>query len=293
MLDYDDRRRTANRFSLESLGICAVSAMKEEALMDYDEALLNFDYVDVLHPSFPLRITMDANAGAPMYKTRRSSVMWALRSLTVGMMSNRLFTYIPFIVDYNYRILYRGRLTDRGGPTNPVQTKNSTLTSAWGLNTNLSLAAIPTNTSNTVLLQGHSSLQNHPQYDITFQYVGQRLSAFRIFESLLQLLLELGKSDAASSHQLISMQSRPFQVWIYMMQVSSLVEGHPFQQFQAVAILEAMARYVVSQGRYGEMTFEFRADGQLVARGCLTRSVQYLAYCQEFFPPGVSSIATS
>ncbi|KAI4120732.1 MAG: hypothetical protein LQ338_006806 [Usnochroma carphineum] len=288
-LYYDYRRTRIDQFKLDTMGLVAVGAMKEEALLEYDAPLLNFDYLDIEHLDIPVRVIMDASPGAPSEKARRSTVMWALKALSIRLMQNQLFIYLPFVVWYNTQALYRGRLADRWQPINPIQTRNSTSLSFGAVSSDFSLAVISGNTSTDMILESRSPLQDDPYYELKFNYVGQSLSKIPIFESLLQLLLQLGKSDASSIQRRISMARRPYQAFLYMAEAEPRAAHRPFQQFQAVAIAEAIARYVVLQGHYWELTFEFRADSQLVARGCLTKPVQDRTWCAGLFPPGDTS----
>ena len=57
-----------------------------------------------------------------------------------------------------------------------------------------------------------------------------------------------------------------------------------FQQFQAVAVVEAIARFSELQGRWGEMTFKLRADGRVLAEGCIMKAISTRQWCRGLLP---------
>lgn len=258
--------------------------MKEEALQDYEAPLPRLDYVDIYHPENPIRLLMVAAPEAGDTKTVRSSMMWALKTLPLTLMRAHDMAYLHFEVWYRYRPLYQGVVTSRFRRTIPSPKQNGSAAAQQVPKSPFSLAVIPTK-STTIVLQHPSNLKDHPHYKIEFPDVpGHFIPQYRVFDSLLGLLLRLGKTDAARILDEVRLDSNEYQVWIFMREVQPGAQDHPFQQFHAVGILEAIARHMVSQagqhGRYKEMAFRFLADGQLVGEGCLTRPVIARTWCE-------------
>lgn len=141
-----------------------------------------------------------------------------------------------------------------------------------------------------MVLNTRASLQDQPRYQISFNFVGGALSEIRIFESILTLLLYLAKDDHLSGLPQASMELRQIQARIFIRQVSPPPPMYRFQQYHAVALLEAVARYYVLHGRYTEMTFELIINGYLVAWGCVTRAVVSRRWCGHMFPDGRAEV---
>lgn len=80
------------------------------------------------------------------------------------------------------------------------------------------------------------------------------------------------------------MTHRDLQAWVFMEQIRRSAMDQHFQQLQAVAVVEAMARFSEIQGRREEMTFMLRADGRLLARGCVARAISARQWYGGLFP---------
>ncbi|KAI4244364.1 MAG: hypothetical protein L6R42_010483, partial [Xanthoria sp. 1 TBL-2021] len=144
--------------------------------------------------------------------------------------------------------------------------------------------------STSMILSTRASLQYEPHYQINFNFVGEALSKIRIFKSILALLLHLAKDDHLTVLPQTSMELRQIQARIFIRQVSPPPPMYRFQQYHAVALLEAVARYYVLHGRYTEMTFELIVNGYLVAWGCVTRAVVSRRWCGHMFPNGRAEV---
>ena len=267
-------------YSTENLALLAIAAMKEQALEDYNAPLRDFDFEDSFHPENPIRVIMNAAYGAEARKVVRSTVMWTLFTLPVDIMRAQDLAYVDFEVKYRYRPLYQGSLVSRLEPAASHARQNNAPVAHRPPRSPFSLSIITNRESTNVVLETSPYLKDYPLYELEFSNTpGNVLVRFRVFESILGLLLQLGKLDAASSIGRVSLYTVTYQVWIYMREVLPGARVHPFQQFHAVAILEAIARHQTRWQRYKEMTFKFKADGILIGEGCLTRPVNDRAWC--------------
>ena len=279
-LRYDTQDHGRDEYPMESLALAAIAAMKEEALQDYDAPLSGLDFVDIFHPENPIRLNLGAALGAANAKLTRSTVMWTLNALPVALMRARDMAYMQFGVRYRFRLLYWGVVAPRYVGTVSKQGQNQSALVHQPSKSPYSLAVIPTRSSK-VVFQSSSSFKDHPHYDIEFVHLhGLVLPKLRVFESILGLLLRLGESDAASIINYVELASAEYQVWVYMAEVQPGARDHAFQQYHAVAILEAVARHIVLRGgQYREIAFKFLADGQQIGEGCLTGPVAARAWC--------------
>ncbi|KAI4230667.1 MAG: hypothetical protein LQ349_006109 [Xanthoria aureola] len=254
---------------MESIAIAAITALKEEAREDYTATVREYIFTDTLPPQRPIRIVLRAAQGAAGSMLKRSSVMWSIRALAIELIRTRFFQPLLFTVKYHDRDLYGGILFEPIGAANPADAGNPALTLPQPSFSNIS----------NVLRRDKISLQDENRYQVGFRLVGERMSPLKTFEALLTTLLQLAPSDAVSVQDRIAMESRTYLVWVFMRQVGPPAPGYILQQYHAVAVLEAVARYYVAQGQYTEMEFEIRMDGLLTATGCVTRALRARRWC--------------
>lgn len=271
-----------NEYSMESLALAAIAAMKEEALLDYAAPLRDFDFEDAFHPENPIHLVINSAYGADTTKLLRSTVMWTLLTLPLDLMRTQNLAYMDFDVRYQSRPLYQGSVVSRIEPTTSYEKQNDSAVARPLPKSPFSLDTIPTTKSKNVILQtSSSSLEDHPLYELDFSHhPGNVIPRFGMFESILSLQLLLGERDAASDIDLVSLHSLEYQVWIYMKEVRPGAGVHAFQQYHAVAVLEAIARHQAGRWhRFKEMMFKLKADGILIGEGCVTRAVNDRAWC--------------
>ncbi|KAL8752387.1 MAG: hypothetical protein Q9184_005749 [Pyrenodesmia sp. 2 TL-2023] len=271
------------QFTIESLGLLAVSALKEEALLDFNDPLYHYDSADFVHPENAIHIYLNAEVVEfHPEKAKRSTVMWAIKEAALDMMRTRYLSRMPFGVYFYHEFLYSGFVALENDPAALKAPGTNTSQSAGNTSAPLSLVARPLNSS-VVSLASLSPLQDHPHYSLSFDFVdspGSVISEYHIFRTLLAFLLKLAPSDAASIVPRISIFDS---AWIFMYEPYSPVQDYRLQQYHAVAIVEAISKYCELHGQYGEMTFRFHADGHLVAEGCVTKSSGYRQWCAGMF----------
>ncbi|KAI4245261.1 MAG: hypothetical protein L6R40_002618 [Gallowayella cf. fulva] len=284
---YNHRRTQRNEFSLESLAITAIHALKESALEDYNAALLDYHFVDSLPPEEPIRIAMHHVPRADPALTRKN-IMWTIKNLTMEMAHSDLLYELPFRLQLSTRDLYLGIIANPdqadslSPPASPVHP--------------LSLTAIPSPRSTTLLVPNASSPRDVTVYVVNFEFTGDLLPEISIFESILSLLLQLGRVHALAHVERVVMEEDELQAQIYMEEISPPLHTYNFYQYHAVALLEAVARYYVQHRRWTEMTFELVMDGHLVAWGCVVEKTEGREGCRDMFPDGradVGELATT
>ena len=288
-LRYNAQIQGRMEYTTEQLALAAITAMKEQALEDYSAPLRDFNFQDSFHPENPIHLIMNGAHGADPTKLVRSTVMWTLVTLPLDLMRTENLAYADFDVRYRYRPLYAGSLASRADPTVSKEKQNDPAVALPPPKSPFSLAVIATTESTNVILQSSSPLKDHPLYELAFSHhPGNVIPRFRVFESILSLQLQLGKRDAASLIRRVSLDSIQYGVWIYMKEVRPGARVHAFQQFHAVAVLEAIARHQAARWhRYKELTFKLKADGILIGEGCLTRPVNERAWCRGLDGRGV------
>lgn len=318
-IQYPRSSPQPNIFSINSIAIACISGMKEEALEDYDAAVTEYEHTSRLSPAdAPVRIILHAAPNAPNEKLKRSTVMWVLKTLAVDCMRVGRLHPTVFNIYFYGRPLYFGVLASDtgggggGGGAFPSLVLPSSSSSSWPTTTNnnstiavnitdpISSTPLPQNPTTPAKSeqQPNRGLDNnndpHPTYDLTFSFHGSfHLPQIQTFTSILALLLDLARLPASTPIPHTSVQIRAFQVWIFIEDVLPEVFAtrFSFQQFHAVALLEAVARWFVLRGEWREMVFEMsvvthppdhpeaHSPGVRMARGCVVSGVRGRRWC--------------
>ena len=281
-ISFDRARIHADVFTTDSIAITAIHAMKETALEDYDGPLVRFDFTDTVPPALPVRILMVQAPSSFAAPLKRSSVLWTLKTFAVELMASGLLYPLTFQVLYRTHYLYYGALLT---PSRDLTVSNRSLSQP------ISLITTPVRNSSSMSLETFLTLQDDTQYQINFRFQGQMLSKIRIFGSILTLLLQLARFDYLTIISGSAMELPEIEARIFIQQVEVPPPGYYFQQYHAVALLEAVARYYVLHGLYMEMTFELVMDGYRMARGCVTRALLSRRWCSHMlFPDGQAGL---
>ncbi|KAL8918198.1 MAG: hypothetical protein Q9208_007474 [Pyrenodesmia sp. 3 TL-2023] len=282
------------QFTIESLGLLAVSALKEEALLDYNEPLFDYKSADSVYPENAIDISLHAEVAAfRPAKAKRSTVMWAINEAAVQMMQTYYLRRMPFIVYFHHEHLYSGLVALENDPAAPKTYTANTSRSVGNTSAPLSLVAGQSKSS-IVSLASISPLQDEPDYTLAFDFVdspGSVISQYHIFRTLMAFILRLAPIDSYGIIPRVSMTSL---AWIFMEEAFNPVQDYRFQQYHAVAIAEAISKYYELHGQYRELTFRFYANGRSVARGCVTRPSRDRYWCEGMFAEhGLQSTAGS
>ena len=282
---YVRERTGENDFTIETLAVTIISSMKEEALQDYYATVFEYEFIDLLYSGYPLRITMRATLEAHAVPTR-SIILWTLKTLAAQLMRSRYYHDMSFVTLYRRRTTYNGNLIHLSpvpSSTNHIVNNTGTLEP---LAPSLSLIATPINTT-SVELRSPLASQNVPDFGLTFTFLGDVLPQISIFESLMELLLVLGKVSAFAAQPTACMNDLRLDAWVFISEVSPPVVAYRLQQFHIVAILEAIARRYVLYGLYQEIRFNFRINGGLLATGCVVKGENARLWCQGLGGEGI------
>ncbi|KAL8769051.1 MAG: hypothetical protein Q9209_004837 [Squamulea sp. 1 TL-2023] len=246
---------------------------------------MDFDFMDHDHPQPPIRMVMQETQYLFHSRVKRSTIVWTINQIAVYMMRTQYLRTLPFDVMWNSDHIYHGFVElDTDYPRSELPPNDSLLTikapaSAWSLST------FPTDSA-MVALEPQSNITVTPVYCMVFAFVpnGAELSAYQFLRTYLRFLLQLAKHDIATHQPQIAMDQTGFEAWIFMQEAAGVPPDRILQQHKAVMITEAMARYQQQHQDWREMTFRYLADGQLVARGCVTRAVRFRQWCSRLFP---------
>ena len=274
------------QFTIEHIGQFAIAALKEQALLEYNEPLIDFDFMDHDRPGPSLRIAIQAETQYILHaKVRRSTVMWAIGAVAVDMMRNLHLYPLTFQIFYHTEHIYSGWVmvqnNDDAAPAKSSGNVSSLASKAPP--TPFSLAVVPINSTNSFLFANSENLRDDPRFDLAFTYSHQRgslLGDYHILRALIATMLQIAKADALSTQLRIAMARRDLQAWVFMEDISARRAAQHFRQYQAVAVLEAIAIYNQLHAQYREVTFQLRADGQLLALGCVARGVSTRQWCR-------------
>ncbi|KAL9580167.1 MAG: hypothetical protein Q9212_004658 [Teloschistes hypoglaucus] len=285
-LGYTREHSGSNVFTMEEMALCAIAAMKEQAVQDYDDYVRDFSFFDREHPENPVYWLMRSSPSAISTNLRRSSVLWTLMVLTTQLMHLQYFRTMAFYVSRDQIPVYNGFLQNRNPRIHLPETAtvdNGTLT-ARALSSNYSYTGILKNATSMVLRPSTGlNLKDDPEYTLDYNFAGVPLSPFGVFESILELMLVLGKIDARAEQSRISIVYGRLQVSIYLMQSFPFAPGHSLRQYMAVSVLDAVARYYVASQVWKEMTVVLNVDGIPLAKGCVTLAVRGKEWCRGMF----------
>ncbi|KAL8662966.1 MAG: hypothetical protein Q9202_004289 [Teloschistes flavicans] len=281
-LSYVREREGSNVFTMEQIALCAIAAMKEEAIADYNGYVRDFSFIDRQHPENPVYWLMRSSPSSDSRNLRRSSVLWTLMALTIQLMRFQYFRAMPFYVSRYQIPVYDGFIQNRNPQMNSPITDNDTLTSATA--SPLSFTGVVLNASSMVLQPNTAlKLKDEPQYTLDFKFAGFPISRYGVFESILEFLLVLGKLDASAEQSQIGIALGRLQVSIYLLQTFPYAPGYSLRQFMAVSVLESVARFYVINRVWKEMTVVLRVDGMELAKGCVTLAIRGKEWCHGLF----------
>ncbi|KAL8786504.1 MAG: hypothetical protein Q9213_002731 [Squamulea squamosa] len=274
-----------NLFAKEWLGLFAIAALKQQALLPYDDVVMDFHFMDHDHPEPPLLMVLEAETQYLLHnRVKRSTVAWTIDHIAVDMMRTQYLHTLTFDVMCYSDHIYNGFvILDRNNQMSQLSDNGSSLSTRAPANP-LSFSSVATN-STTVAWKPQSNLTGHPPYSIVFAFVprGAELSPYQFLRAYLRFLLQLAKPDAASHQPQVGMDQRDLPAWIFMKEAEGVPRDRMLKQYHVVTIAEAMARYQQQHHDWREMTFRFLAGGQLVATGCVTRAVRFREWCGGMF----------
>lgn len=265
------RQRLAE-FSLEQIALGFINALKRLALSDAKAALPQYSNADQEYPDDPVRIRMDSAGYATRRERTSGNVMYALKTIPILLINDNYLAGVDFYEQYRNWPLYNGVFDDRNAPHGLQSASEPARNTSLGSKRILSVRQAK-DSSDILRIPG----ANDDEYKINIYLLGREIAETDFFSVILEFLFVLGLKDAAAEIKSPFIANRYLPAWIFAR--DSLASSTPFQIFQLLGILEAIARYCVLQDSYRELSFDFFAGGQFVAGGCVTRPDRQRLWC--------------
>lgn len=225
-----------------------------------------------------LRISMDSAGYRAHAQKTSASVMYALKTLPIILMHDGYLAGVNFYERYGAMPLYNGMFDKMGDPHDlQLPSKSTTNSSMRGNGQKRSSDPEQSDGNSTVL---SITSPNNNAYEIKISLRGREIGKTTMFSVILEFLFVLGLEDAGAVLTSPAIANWNMPAWIFAKdnQESTI----PFQVFQLLGILEAIARYCVLQNSYRELVFDLYADNdQHIARGCVTRPDRASMWCNE------------
>ena len=162
--------------------------------------------------------------------------------------------------------LYHGLFGDNTGDPLPALDINVTPISTPNISlNNQSLELIP-NQSITL----HAPDGSNANYFLSIAFVGDPLRQIDIFSTTLESLMALAQLDNDSEVDDVNFVSERFPVWLLGKADLETIPAFKLTVWHVILIAEAIAKYCVVSAAYQELIWDFKVDGAVAARGCMT-----------------------
>ena len=268
------RRSLTNEVALD-----LINAMKVQAIQDCEQHMTSYIFTDSEYGDSEIRIRINAAQGALQAQLVRCSILYAIKTLAISQLTRERLYGATFIESYRGQPLYTGVLDNKSDDPSLERSSNSSADSSETVKQErraLRTLVLDATNSTTTLLSIPGS--NDVEYQIEFDFRGDRIPKIGIFSAILEFMMTLAERNSDDSIQNISQATSVDSIWIFVTRDAR--SRFPLQVFQLVAILESVARYAVVKKRYQEMTFKFFVNREIVAEGCLTAPISSRVWCQ-------------
>lgn len=206
--------------------------------------------------------------------------MYAIKTLAIALLTHVRPCGASFTESYRDQLLYTGIFDDKNDVPALEESSNSSTDPSESITQEkraLSIQSLGAKNSTTTPLTIPGS--NDVEYQIQFEFRGNRVPKTSIFSVILDFMVTLAQLDSNDPIENVSQATSTDPLWIFVMH--STESNVPLRGFELVAILESIARYVVIRRNYQEITFDFFVNREFVAGGCVTASRSSRAWCQE------------
>ena len=269
----------ARRFPTNEVALGLINAMKVQAIQDCEQHMTSYTFTDSEYGDSEIRIRINAAQGVSQAQLVRCSILYAIKTLAIGQLTRERLYGATFIESYLGQPLYTGVFDNKSDDPSLEQSSNSSADPSETVKQERralsTLVLDATNSTNTLLSIPGS---NDVEYQIEFDFRGDRIPKIGIFSAILELMMTLAERNSDDSIQNISQATSVDSIWIFV--TLDARSRFPLQVFELLAILESVARYAVVKKRYQEMTFKFFVNGGIVAEGCLTAPISSRMWCQ-------------
>ena len=266
------------RFSIDQVALGFINAVKRQAIEDCDQYITSYTFTDTEYEDDPIRIRINAAAGAPEAQLVRCNFLYAIKTLAINLMNQQRLYGARFTESYRGQPLYIGVFDNKDVPALEQSNTSSAEPSETVSQQKraLSIQSLDAVNATTALLTIPGS--NDVDYQIQFEFCGNQVQKISIFSAILELMMTLAQLDSNDAVENISLATSTAPLWIFVM--PNPESSVPLKVFELVAILESIARWAVSRRRYMEMTFDFFVNREFVAGGCVTEPNLSRAWCQ-------------
>lgn len=209
----------------------------------------------------------------------RCNILYAMKTLAIDLMARHRPYGAVFTESYRGQLLYDGLFNNKNDVHSTVQSSNASAniidTTAQEKRALSTHSLNVTNSSTTVItIPGSANIE----YRIDFDFRVYRLGKPGVFSAILEFMMTLAQLNSAGPIENAAQATSTDLAWIFVRHEPE--SGFQLQVFQLLAILESVARHFANRDRFEEMLFDFYADRQYVAGGCVTRPELSRAWCQ-------------
>ena len=298
MTSFNDRfadlsiHRVSNRreaFTVNQIALGFINAVKRQAIEDCDQHITSYTFTDTEYADDPIRIQMNAAAGAPEGQLVRCNFLYAIKTLAIHLFTIRRPHGVDFAGYYRRQLLFIGVFDDKNDIPSLQRFSNSSAkpsdTFAQEKRALITHSLDATNSSSAFLTIPGS---DNVEYRVAFQYRGERLSKISIFCVILEFMMVLAQLQNDDAIDNLSQATSADSAWIFVIHNSE--SNIPLMDFQLVAILESIARDSVGRGQYQELKFDFFVNREVVATGCVTVPNWLSGWCQGMREGGQQSL---
>ena len=267
------------RFSTNQVALGFINAMKIEAIKDCDERMTSYTFTDTEYEESDVRIRVTAADRAPQQQLVRCNVMYAIKTLAIAQLEHAQLYGARFVESYRGQLLYGGTFDNKNDDPSLEQIGNSSADLSGTVSQEKrapSTQMLDSTNSTTTLLTIAGS--NDVEYHIDFFFTGNIIPKLNIFSAILEFMMTIAQRDGDARIENISQATSTDAYWIFVEHIPA--SRSSLQVFEVAAILESIARYSVSRGHYGELSFHLLVDRELAARGCVTQPVPSREWCR-------------
>lgn len=253
--------------------------MKQEAIKDCNQYIRSYTFTDTEYQTSPIRIRINALAGAPQGQLVRCNFLFAIKTLAIQQVTLALSYGATFTEKYRGRLLYSGTFDIIIDVLALEQSGNSSADPSETVveeKRALSAQSLDATNSSTAFFTIPGS--NDVEYEVEFDFRGSLISVILMFSVIIEFMMTLAQRESDDTVGHISQVTSGDPLWIFVMW--NVGSRYALHVFEIVALLESVARYSVLQTRYQEMTFNLLIDGEVIARGCLTMPIMSRMWCQ-------------
>lgn len=263
------------RFTINQVALGFINAIKRQAIKDCDQYITSYSFTDTEYEDDPVRIRVNAAAGAPEGQLIRCNFLYAIKTLAIALTTQDRPYGARFNESYRDQPLYIGVFDNKNVPA-LEQSSNSSADASETITQEKRALSIQSLDAKNSLLTIPGS--NDVEYQILFEFCGNRVPKRSFFIAIMEFMMTLAPHDSNDPIENASQATSTDSLWIFV--THNTESNVPLRGFELLAILESLARYVAMKRNYLEITFDFFVNSESVAGGCVTLPRSSRAWCQ-------------